>query len=227
MSSLPKDDRFARQRDLVPPERLAPRAVSVIGCGAIGRPVALQLAALGVRRLQLVDFDRVAATNVTTQGYRAADVGRLKVDALAADLRALEPALELDLVPERWRPRIPLGDVVFACVDAIATRAALWRGGGDVVPSWFDGRMRGETVRILAAYDGPTRAHYATTLFPPAEAQRGACTSRSTIYAASVAAGLLVGQFVKRLRGLPVAPDLVLNLLADELAPLDAGRPSA
>ncbi len=50
--------RFERQADLVPRERLESLAVSVIGVGAIGRQVALQLAALGVRKLQLIDFDR-------------------------------------------------------------------------------------------------------------------------------------------------------------------------
>jgi len=49
--------------------------VTVIGVGAIGRQVALQLASIGVRRLQLVDFDAVDLTNVTTQGYLAEDVG--------------------------------------------------------------------------------------------------------------------------------------------------------
>jgi sulfur carrier protein ThiS adenylyltransferase len=49
--------RFARQGELVPPDRLAQSAATVIGVGAIGRQVALQLAAVGVPRLQLVDFD--------------------------------------------------------------------------------------------------------------------------------------------------------------------------
>ena len=49
--------RFARQLDLVPTERLAQEPVSIIGVGAIGRQVALQLAAVGVRQLQLIDFD--------------------------------------------------------------------------------------------------------------------------------------------------------------------------
>ena len=49
------------------------------------------------------------------------------------------------------------------------------------------------------------------------EAQVGACTSRSTIYTASIAAGLMVHQFVRWLRGQPVDPDLSLNLLASEL----------
>ena len=74
-------DRFVRQQELVPKDRLGQLGVSVIGVGAIGRQVALQLAAAGVRRLKLVDFDMVKWTNVTTQGFLAADVGRPKVDA--------------------------------------------------------------------------------------------------------------------------------------------------
>jgi phosphoglycerate dehydrogenase-like enzyme len=41
-------DRDIRQRDIVPPERLAQCHAVVIGVGAIGRQVALQLAAVGV-----------------------------------------------------------------------------------------------------------------------------------------------------------------------------------
>ncbi len=38
-----------------------------------GDSQALQLAALGVPRLQLIDFDTVEATNITTQGYYTGD----------------------------------------------------------------------------------------------------------------------------------------------------------
>src|SRR4051812_25769539 len=77
------NDRFIRQRELVPMERLADLTVTVIGVGAIGRQVALQLAAIGIRKLQLVDLDRVDNTNITTQGYLQSDVGLLKVYATA------------------------------------------------------------------------------------------------------------------------------------------------
>ena len=87
------NDRFARQHDLVPLDRLAQITPTVIGVGAIGRQVALQLAAIGVRRLELVDFDRVEMTNVTTQGYLAGDVGQLKVDSTRQAVEQIDPTI--------------------------------------------------------------------------------------------------------------------------------------
>ena len=77
--------------------------------------------------------------------------------------------------------------------------------------------MRGETIRVLATDGESGRDHYAKTLFCAGEAQVGACTSRSTIYAASIASGLMVHQFVRWLRGQAVDPDISLSLLASEL----------
>ena len=62
------------------------------------------------------------------------------------------------------------------------------------------------------------RSHYPTTLFSQNEAQAGSCTARGVIYTANIAAGLMVHQFTRWLRGLPVDSDLSLNLLASELA---------
>ena len=211
-------DRFARQQDLVPRERLAATQATVIGVGAIGRQVALQLAAIGTRRIQLIDFDRVEATNVTTQGYLATDVGQAKVLATAAALRQIEPEVEVQVVEDRYRPKSPLGDAVFCCVDSISARAAIWRSASNRCQFWADGRMLGEVIRVLAASDATGFARYAGTLFPQADAQRGSCTSRSTIYAASVAAGVMVHQFTRWLRGIPVDFDTTLNLLAGEWA---------
>ena len=47
--------------------------------------------------------------------------------------------------------------------------------------------------------------------------QRGACTSQSTIYCAGIAAGLMLHQFSRWLRGIAVSQDISLNLLAAEL----------
>ena len=211
-------NRFERQSALVPPEALAQLAVTVIGVGAIGRQAALQLAALGVPKLRLIDFDHVEATNITTQGYRQADLGLSKVAATAEAIRQIDAAIDLELIADRYRPQFDVGDVVFVCVDSITARGAIWRGAGARTRFWVDGRMLGEVMRILTVTGEAGRRHYPSTLFSPAAAQPGACTARGTIYTAAIAAGLMCQQFSRWLRRLPVDRDLSLNLLASELA---------
>jgi sulfur carrier protein ThiS adenylyltransferase len=215
-------DRFQRQESLVPRERLAGLQASIIGVGAIGRQVALQLAALGVRKLQLADFDKVEPTNVTTQGYLHEDVGRAKVDATASAVWQIDPQIEVNTVEDRFRPQLAIGDAGFCCVDSIEARAAIWRAAGRRARFWCDGRMLGEVMRILAVTEQQGRDYYPTTLFASSEAQAGSCTSRGTIYTACIAAGLMTHQFTRWLRGLPVDQDLSLNLLASELTVVEA-----
>src|SRR4051812_21952350 len=141
------NDRFTRQQDLVPRERLSELLVTVIGVGAIGRQVALQLAAIGVRRMQLVDFDRVDDTNVTTQGYLLEDIGQPKVGATAQAIARLDPTILIDAVDDRYRPKLSVGQAIFCCVDSIETRSAIWRSAGRRAVFWADGRMLGEAMR--------------------------------------------------------------------------------
>ena len=106
---------------------------------------------------------------------------------------------------------------VFACVDSIVTRGLAWEAVRGRSAFWADGRMSAEVVRVLASDRPATDAYYATTLFAAERAYAGSCTARSTVYAASIAAGLMLSAFTRWLRGLPVERDLTLNLLAAEL----------
>ena len=213
---MTENNRFDRQQDLVPRDRLAEIKVSVIGVGAIGRQVALQLAAIGAPQIQLLDFDTVDRSNVTTQGYLANDVGWLKVRATQAVLHALDPAIAIACIEDRYRPKHEVGAAVFCCVDSIAARETIWRSAAPRCRFWADGRMLGEVIRVLAVDEVTGRDYYPTTLFAQSEAQPGRCTARSTIYAASIAAGLMIHQFTRWLRGLAVDRDTTLNLLAGE-----------
>lgn len=67
-------ERYSRQQDIVPAERLSFCRATLIGVGAIGRQVALQLAAMGVPHLQLIDFDRVEEANLASQGFLESDL---------------------------------------------------------------------------------------------------------------------------------------------------------
>src|ERR687891_2244470 len=62
-------------------KRLKAARVLCIGAGGLGSPAALYLAAAGVGRLGLVDFDSVDVTNLQRQGlYTTDDIGRPKLD---------------------------------------------------------------------------------------------------------------------------------------------------
>ena len=209
-------DRFVRQQELVPRDKLCDITATVIGVGAVGRQVALHLAALGIRRLQLIDFDRVEPTNITTQGYLLNDLGLPKVDALSRAIRGIDPEIEVQTIEDRFRSRFDIGQAVFCCVDSISARTAIWRSAGERCRFWSDGRLLGEVMRVLVVAGENGREHYPTTLFPQAEAQTGRCTAQSTLYTASITSGLMLHQFTRWLRGLPVDEDLVFNLLSGD-----------
>ena len=216
-------DRDLRQRGLVPPERLARCHTVVLGVGAIGRQVALQLAALGISRMTLFDDDVVQAENLASQGYWPTDIHHPKVKATAELCRRIHPPLSVTAVAERFKRstgrELP-GDseqVLFCCVDSIVTRRMIWETVRWSARLFVDGRMSAEVLRVLAAGEPALDDSYPRTLFSAEDAYVGACTARSTIYTASLVAGLMVHQFAKWLRGLPVDTDLTLNLLAAEL----------
>lgn len=212
------NERFSRQRDIVPAERIAGCQATVIGIGAIGRQVALQLSAIGIPWLQLIDFDRVEWSNLASQGYIESDMKKSKVVATSELCRKINAATQIHTVPERFRRSMAIGNVVFCSVDKIAVRRLIWESVKDKVSFFVDGRMSAEVLRVLTACDIKSREHYPTTLFNTDEAFVGPCTAKTTIYCANIAAGLMIAQFTKYLRQLPVDPDIQLNLLASELS---------
>lgn len=210
------NERYSRQRDLVPPERLAQCKATVIGVGAIGRQVALQLTAIGIPWLQLVDFDHIEISNLASQGYLQDDLGRPKVEATADLCQQINHGLEVHTVKDRFKRSTQTGNILFTCVDKIEIRRLIWEAVKDKVSFFADGRMAAEVLRVLTAWDPSSRQHYPSTLFSAEQAYAGVCTAKTTIYCANIAAGLMLAQLTKWLRRLPVEPDVQFNLLAME-----------
>lgn len=214
-------ERYSRQKDIVPAERIADCKTTVIGLGAIGRQVAMQLTAMGIPQLQLIDFDTVEISNLASQGYLQNDLDRFKVNATADICQQINHELRVDEVKERFRRSARIGDTIFCCVDSIDTRRLIWNTVKDKARFYCDGRMSAEVLRVITACDFESRKHYPTTLFHAEEAFAGPCTAKTTIYCANVAAGLMLAQFTKYLRQLPMDADIQLNLLASELTVCD------
>src|ERR1700721_102639 len=91
-------------RHLIMPEvgmdgqlKLKQAKVLCIGTGGLGAPLGLYLAAAGVGRIGLVDFDRVDDSNLPRQVlFSTKDVGRPKIEAAADRLRGLNPDIQID-----------------------------------------------------------------------------------------------------------------------------------
>ena len=213
-----RDERYSRQKDIIPANRLADCKATVIGVGAIGRQVALQLTAIGIPWLQLVDHDSVEESNLASQGYFEEDLGKLKVRATAEICHRINSKLEIHVIENRFRRSEQTGNIVCCCVDSIETRRLIWQALEDKVNCFIDARMSAEVLRVLTACDIESRKHYPDTLFSAEEAHTGPCTAKTTIYCANIAAGLMIAQFTKYLRQLPIESDIQLNLLASELS---------
>ncbi len=211
-------NRFARQDSLVPRDRITQTPATVIGVGAIGRQVAIQLASIGCMNIQLVDFDVVDETNITTQGYRRDEVGRPKVEALRDEIIRIDGNILVSAVNDMYRHKHRMNPAIFCCVDKISVRSTIYEFLAKRNCRFFvDGRMSGEVMKILAV-DSVSLPRYKDSLFAQDEAQAGACTAKSTIYTASIAAGLMVHQYTRFLRELPLDFDTTLNLLAGEMS---------
>lgn len=87
------DDLFAR-RDPRVLAALRRGTVGIAGAGGLGSTVAVSLARAGVGRLIIADFDRIEASNLNRQQYLVRQIGRLKVEALRQNLRAINPFSE-------------------------------------------------------------------------------------------------------------------------------------
>ena len=210
-------ERYSRQTDIVPRDRILDCKATVIGVGAIGRQVAIQLTAIGVPVLQLIDFDTVKISNLASQGFMHKDLKRPKVDATAEFCREINYDLQVEVVLDRFKRTTPFGNSIFCCVDSIATRKHIWDAVKDNISFFVDGRMSAEVLRVITACDEKSRRYYPQTLFTAEQAHAGPCTAKSTIYCANIAAGFMLAQFTKYLRLMPVDPDIQINLLASEI----------
>lgn len=85
-------------------ERLRARSVGIAGAGGLGSNAAAALARAGVGRLVIADFDIVQGPNLDRQFYFLDQVGRLKVEALAENIRRIDPSCSVETHPVRLDP---------------------------------------------------------------------------------------------------------------------------
>lgn len=144
-------------------ERLKGSSVLIVGAGGLGSPAAMYLAAAGVGRIGVVDYDVVDASNLQRQIlYTEGDVGTSKTAAAEARLHAVNPHIVIEahdtrLTSENALEIIAAYDVVLDGVDNFPTRylvndACVLTGTPNAYGAIF--RFEGQ-VSVFAQEGGP------------------------------------------------------------------------
>lgn len=135
----------------------------VIGTGGLGSPVALYLAAAGIGRIGLVDYDVVDSSNLQRQViHGTSTVGKLKVESGRDRLQDLNPDILIDVYNEPFTSENAMRiasdyDIIIDGTDNFPTRyltndVAVFLGKPNIYGSIF--RFDGQ-VSVFYAKEGP------------------------------------------------------------------------
>ena len=167
-AALGKDEILRYSRHLIIPEvgiegqvKLKQAKVALIGAGGLGAPLGLYLAAAGVGRIGIVDFDVVDFTNLQRQVIHGTnDVGRKKLDSAADRMKDINPHIQIDKIEAALTSDNALDilkdyDIVIDGTDNFPTRylvndACVLLGKPNVYGSIF--RFEGQAT--VFAYEG-------------------------------------------------------------------------
>lgn len=155
----------------------------VVGVGGLGCPAAMYLAAAGVGRLTLVDYDQVELSNLQRQiAHTTRDIGKLKTESARETCLALNPEVQIETISnvlddEELEEQVKHVDIALDCSDNFPTRFALnafcWKHR---VPLVSGAAMRMEGQLAVFRGDRPERSPCYRCLFRNEPTDGEACS---------------------------------------------------
>lgn len=144
-------------------EKLLNARVLIIGAGGLGSPLCIYLAAAGIGKIGILDFDNVDVTNLQRQIiYRTDDVGKSKAETAKERVLALNPQINVEVYKERISRDNALAimkdyDVIIDGTDNFPTRyltndACVFLKKPNIYGSIF--RFEGQAT-VFKPYEGP------------------------------------------------------------------------
>jgi sulfur carrier protein ThiS adenylyltransferase len=109
-------------------KKLKESSVGIAGLGGLGSNATVALARAGIRRLVLVDFDKVEESNLNRQYYFIDQIGKNKVDALKENIEKINPEVKIEIINQKLlkgsmeKPFKDV-DVVIEALDSAETKA--------------------------------------------------------------------------------------------------------
>ena len=217
MTPVVQNEHLTRQMDIIDIGRLTKQEVNIVGAGAIGSFVALELAKMGVQKISVWDHDEVSIENMNNQFFRYSDIGKKKTLALF-DLVKDFTNTEIRHFPVRFGKTdgAMLHGIVVSAVDSMDARKMIFDGilesGNANVAYIIDPRMSAESYTQYVTNLKDNVDSYKTSLYTDGEAVQERCTAKSTIYTATLAAGMVTKTIKNMLMGEPHPKSIQWNI---------------
>ena len=203
---------LSRHASIFTPDMLKGIPVHVIGCGATGSNIALQLTKLGVPEIHIYDMDKVEEHNVANQIYRVEHIGAYKVHALNAILeqhKACENTRIIEhcvMVDNEYIAENGLSGYVFVATDTMQSRKDIYDAGGSgnvEIERWIEMRLDLSFIRLYSIRPADYKQHkaYLDTLYTDDDVTTvSACgTSQTAFPTASFLASMSVWEMLNAL----------------------------
>lgn len=204
-TEVPSKIDFMRQESILNPldfNKMNKR-IDVIGAGATGSYVVLQLAKLGLLNIHVWDADVVEAHNLPNQLYGIEDIGKPKVNALKdiiLRLTGIEITTHQDFVTKDTQD---LGQIVFMLTDTMSSRKEIYDNCLKFNPNaelCVETRLAATAGRVYTfnPTDISEQFMYEKTLYSDVEAERSECGTTIVMGASSsLVASVAVWQMIK------------------------------
>ena len=145
-------------------QKLLDATVLIIGMGGLGSPVAMYLAAAGVGRIIISDFDQVEDSNLQRQIiHRTQDIGNLKAYSAKQTLAEINPDCEVEAIDwqldeDEMQKIAERADLILDCSDNFPTRFMINRVSVKTKTPLVSGaaiRMEGQIASYIPGSQGP------------------------------------------------------------------------
>lgn len=185
--------------------------IHLIGVGATGSFVAMELARMGVKEINIYDFDTVEIHNIPNQYFDNDDLDKSKVEALVDKLHKINPEMKINAhvsKVEQTSSEDKIGidqmsGYVFLLVDSMAARKELFEAikCNENIKHYWESRLGSKqgTVYYLPIEKDLDYSKYETIHFYSDEqAEVSACgTSITVLPIVMMTASLMIEQFIK------------------------------
>src|SRR6185312_13390854 len=204
-----------RHQELIDTERFDDPVI-VIGAGATGSWLVLQLAKLGITNITVYDFDVVEEHNVPNQLFGLHDVGTHKVEALYEHV--LQQTGTAIFIKNEPYVAQRLSGYVFCMVDSMAVSKQIWEQakGKSAIKHFVEPRMGLDYGRVynVNPTDLEQQRRYEDCFYSDDEAEVSACgTSQTVITTAMNIASHCARQLINHHNGVELGNEIMIDLM--------------